>query len=71
MSTIIDSIPIDGLRKAHLLQLAEYIYQRDIEGWYYGNREQFEKRHKDLLKLADYLCEIYENNDIKIKGGGK
>jgi hypothetical protein len=58
MSIQIDSIPLNGLRKAHLYQLASYIDDRDMEGWYYGNREQFESRHADLLELAKWLREI-------------
>ena len=66
MSVIVDSISIKGLRKTHLSQLVNYIHNRDREGWYYGNREQFEARHRDLLELASRLEEIVNSDDIKI-----
>lgn len=34
-------------------QLASYVSQRDQgheSGWYYGNKEQFEKRHKRITE---------------------
>jgi len=68
MATQIDSIPIVGMRKTHLKQLSAYIRMRDRDPWYYGNKKQFEKRHKDLLTLADYLDELADDEDIVIKG---
>lgn len=53
-----------GLRKAHLIQLAAYIRHRDYEGWYYGNRAQFEKRHADLMELADRIETIVNDKEI-------
>ena len=64
MAHTIDSISIKGLRKAHLRQLAEYIHSTD--GWYYGNKEQFEQRHKDLLRFADMLHDIADDNDVRV-----
>ena len=69
MTTAIDSINIRGLRKAHLTQLAAYIRDRDDDGWYYGNREHFEKRHADLLKLAERLERIAGDPDVVIAKG--
>jgi hypothetical protein len=51
MANVYDSIDIKGFRKAHINQLRSYIHGRDIEGWYYGNREQFENRHEELKKM--------------------
>ncbi len=54
-------VDISGLRKTHFQQLLSYIDNRDREEWYYGNKEQFEKRHDDLKKwVAGILLE--ENN---------
>lgn len=39
------------LRIAHINQLLAYVENRDREGWYYGNREQFEKRHREILEF--------------------
>ena len=66
MSITIDSISIKGLRKTHLSQLVNYIHARDDDGWYYGNREQFEQRHADLLELANKLKQIVDDPDIVI-----
>ena len=64
MAYTIDCISIKGLRKAHLKQLAEYI--RYTDGWYYGSKEQFEQRHKDLLRFADMLYDIANDNDARV-----
>jgi hypothetical protein len=66
MAHTVDSISIRGLRKAHLRQLATYIHERDREGWYYGPREQFERRHADLLKLADRIEAIANDEDARL-----
>lgn len=55
MAEMFDRMELTGLRKAHLQQLLSYVEERDREGWYTGNREQFEKRHSELkawLKAA-------------------
>jgi hypothetical protein len=39
--------------KAEINQLKGYAEERDRGedyGWYYGNKEQFEKRHKEILR---------------------
>jgi len=48
MATVFESLSLTGIRKAHLYQLLSYIETRDETGWYYGPRNQFEKRHNDL-----------------------
>ena len=53
MATVFESLSLEGIRLAHLRQLLDYIEHRDRDGWYYGPREQFEKRHADLLKWID------------------
>jgi hypothetical protein len=66
MAHIIDSISLKGLRKSHLRQLATYIRQRNTDGWYHGQRKHFEKRHNDLLKLADLLDDIANDPDARL-----
>lgn len=61
MADTVNSISVRGFRKAHLRQLASYIRERDRDGWYYGPRDQFEKRHKDLLLLANRLDSIADD----------
>jgi len=62
---LIDALPIDGFRRTHLRQLAGYIRQRDADGYYYGNRDQFEARHRDLLEFADMLEGVAEDPDAR------
>lgn len=66
MAHTVENISLKGFRKAHLRQLADYIHARDLEGWYYGPREQFEARHKDLLQLANRLLEIANDRDARL-----
>jgi len=49
------------LRIAHINQLMAYAENRDRDGWYYGNREQFEKRH---LEILEFLNKIIESGNI-------
>lgn len=67
MAHLVENISIKGLRKAHLRQLVSYIRDRDQDGWYYAPKEQFEKRHQDLLDLADQIENIA--NDPKARIG--
>lgn len=44
------------LRRPLLYQLISYVEHRDTgydSGWYYGNKEQFEARHNELLRLLE------------------
>ena len=66
MAYSIDSISIKGFRKAHLRQLASYIRDQDEQGWYYGPQDHFEKRHQDLLRLAEELEQIADDPDARI-----
>jgi len=66
MAYVIDGIPLEGLRKAHLRQLAGYIRERDRDGYYYGPKEQFEKRHADLLKMADWIDDVADDNSSRL-----
>ena len=51
MAILFDSIPLNGVTPADLSQLLSYIEHRERDMWYYGNREQFEKRHEKLKKV--------------------
>ncbi len=66
MANVIESISLKGFRKAHLRQLSSYIRARDREEWYYGPLDQFEKRHADLLELADRLDKIADDPDTRL-----
>jgi hypothetical protein len=74
MAIVFDTLSLSGLRKTHLEQLLSYIEARDRDGWYYGNKNQFEKRHQDLLRwismAVDYAneegvvfpCKYFDDN---------
>jgi len=47
------------LTDAERNQLRSYLEERDREGWYYGNREQFERRH---LRLKELLGMVERSN---------
>ena len=61
MAEVLESLHIPrGWSKSYIHQLAEYVRYRDIAGYYYGNREQFEKRHKEILEwIENYEDEVY------------
>jgi len=63
---VIDSIPIKGLRKSHLKQLAWCIQNTTQEGCYYGRKDYFMARQKDLEKLASKLYEMADDKDSVI-----
>lgn len=66
MATTFESISLKGLRLAHLRQLASYVHDRDRESWYYGPRDQFEKRHADLIEWIDSAVRYAESEGIKM-----
>ena len=47
------------LTKTELEQLLSYVEDREREGWYYGNKEQFEKRHANIKKEIELLLALY------------
>ena len=66
MATVFEELSLKGLRLAHLRQLQAYIEHRDREGWYYGNKKQFEKRHDDLSNWIDRAVEYAESEGVKM-----
>jgi len=64
MAAVFESLDLRGLRLSHLRQIQSYIEYRDREGWYYGPREQFEKRHDDLKKWIDNAVEYGESDGV-------
>jgi hypothetical protein len=43
------------LRLSHLEQLDGYLNHIKNEGWYYGNKNQFDARHEHLQRFVDIL----------------
>ena len=62
MACPVHDVSVKELRRAHFTQLLAYVTNREREGWYYGNRSQFEKRHSDLIKWLDSVIELYNRD---------
>lgn len=43
------------LTLAEINQLLAYCEERDRDGWYYGVREHFEKRHESIVKKLNLM----------------
>ena len=67
MANVYDSVSIVGLRPAHFNQLIGYLDEQKREGWYYGNKKQFLKRHDELVEWIESIRELVNNPDTKIK----
>ena len=67
-----DSVTINWLRPIHFNQLMSYVEEWEASGCYYGNREQFFKRHIEIkefvLKLQEYSIkhESSKKREIRI-----
>ena len=66
MATTFESISLEGLRLTHLRQLQNYVHSRDETGWYYGPKEQFEKRHADLIEWIDSAVTYAESDGVRM-----
>ena len=67
MATQIDSIDIDGMKKADFEQLEEIFAYFKEKGVYWGRKDYFDAR---MVRLEGWLSDItlmLNNNDIKIK----
>ena len=52
------------LKAVHIRQLLQYLDDRDHgwdSGWYFGNKEQFEKRHDFLRKYLEAILALKED----------
>jgi hypothetical protein len=68
MSIVLETLSIPrGWSKAYIEQLAIYVRQRDIEGYSFGNRKLFEKRHKEILEWIEYYEEYCDDHSVKFK----
>ena len=54
MSVVFESIPLHGLRKAHIEQLLWNLNQQEHTGTYYRPYEQFIKRQEELIDLITW-----------------
>lgn len=56
------------LRLTHLEQLEMYIDSYADSGFYYGNKEQFIKRHNDLKQWVESLIDEILDKPAKVRG---
>lgn len=56
------------LRLTHLEQLEMYIDSYADSGFYYGNKEQFIKRHNDLKQWVEGLIDEILDKPAKVRG---
>ena len=52
----------NNIGRAHYEQLLSYAKERENDGWFYGNRSHFEKRHAQIVA---FLEEAIERLDAK------
>ena len=56
------------IRLTHLEQLETYIDSYDTLGYWWGNKQQFTKRHNDLKQLVEELQErLLDSNKREIE----
>ena len=49
------SVDITGLRATHFEQLLSYVEDNERIGTYYGNKEQYEKRHEEIKEWLEEI----------------
>ena len=69
MATVFESLSLVGIRLSHLRQLYSYICAREEAGWYYAPRDQFEKRHKELMEWIGGAVEYGESEGVRFPRG--
>lgn len=68
MSVVIQSLHIPKWwTRAYISQLAGYVRERDIEGYTYGDKKLFEKRHKAILEWIEGYEKYVYQPDIKFE----
>ena len=66
MTIILDSVCIKGLRHTHFEQLLELVIENERCGSYYGNKEQYMKRHNEIKEWLNNIIEIAKDSDYRI-----
>lgn len=68
MANYIDNVSVKGLRATHFEQLESYVRNAENSGVYYGNKAQFDKRHKEIKKwLRDVIAIMRDPNNVIAK----
>lgn len=66
MATVFSEVNIVGLRKTHFEQLQAYLDWAEDSRVYYGNKKQFDKRHKDIKIWLSNIVETVNDEGIII-----
>ena len=66
MTLISEALSIEGMKKTEFQQLASYVRWAEERGVYYGNKEQFEKRHKRIVEWMDGVIELLADSNVRI-----
>ena len=66
MTILLESIDISGMSPADFRQLERYMSHIEEEGVYWGNKEQFMKRHKRLKDWINGITERAYSSDYTI-----
>jgi aryl-phospho-beta-D-glucosidase BglC (GH1 family) len=65
MAYVMDSLSLRGFRLTHLEQLRAYLDYRENDKCYYGNKEQYYKRHEFLVNWLDDAIEEAKKEGVK------
>ena len=66
MAFTVDSIDIRGLRPMHFKQLGIYMEEAARQGYYYGNRKQWEARLEDLQVWMEKIERLLQVEGVYI-----
>ena len=58
MANMFDSVDIRGLRATHFSQLMNALIDKEESGEYYGNREQYFKRHFEIKEWLQGIIDM-------------
>jgi len=66
MAIIFDRVSIKGLRATHFEQLMTLLEEREEEGSYYGNKEQYMERQVEIKAWLNGIIETARDSDFRI-----
>jgi hypothetical protein len=66
MATTMSMVSIEGLRATHFEQIMAAVLDNEGRGYYYGNREQYYKRHDEIIEWLDGLIGMARDPDYRI-----
>ena len=58
------------LTEAEMRQLYSYCEERDRDGWYYGDKKQFEKRHAAIKNQLEQKLFVVEKDSTTLSTNG-